>query len=227
MNASQSLPVVLAITGASGAIYAVRLLQILRSSGISVHLVVSPSGRAVLRQELDPRFDADGLTAEGLLGLLLSYRPAGQFGISDERWLATEVVMRDTSMASSVRVWEYGDYFSPIASGSALTAGMVICPCSGATMSGVSHAAGNNLIQRAADVHLKERRPLIVVPRETPLSSLQLQNMLQVSQAGGTVMPAMPGFYHGPVDTLDLVDFLVARVLDHLKIEHNLMRRWG
>lgn len=226
MTGPLQLPVVLAITGASGAIYAVRLLQILRSSATPVHVVVSPSGRAVLRQELDPTFDAEQTTADRLLSLLLAYRPGGRFGISDERWLAA-LADRTGVDDSSIRIWEYGDYFSPIASGSALTAGMVICPCSGATMSGVSHAAGNNLIQRAADVHLKERRPLIVVPRETPLSSLQLQNMLQVSQAGGTVMPAMPGYYHGPNDALDLVDFLVARILDHLKIEHKLMRRWG
>ncbi len=104
---------------------------------------------------------------------------------------------------------------------------MVICPCSGSTLSGIAHANSSNLIVRAADVHLKERRKLIVVPRETPLSSLQIENLLRVSQAGGIVLPAMPGFYHEVRGAMDLVDFVVARILDQLGIEHQLMRRWG
>ena len=104
---------------------------------------------------------------------------------------------------------------------------MIVCPCSGGTLSSIAHAASGNLIHRAADVHLKERRKLILVPRETPLSSLQLENMLRVSQAGAVVLPAMPGWYHGVTQLRDLVDFVVARILDQLGIEHQLMQRWG
>jgi 4-hydroxy-3-polyprenylbenzoate decarboxylase len=121
----------------------------------------------------------------------------------------------------------YQDYMAPIASGSFLTAGMVICPCSGSTLSGIAHAAGNNLIQRAADVHLKEHRKLIVVPRETPLSVIQLDNMKRVAEAGAVVLPAMPGWYHGVSSLQELIDFVVARVLDQLGIEHRMMKRWG
>jgi 4-hydroxy-3-polyprenylbenzoate decarboxylase len=104
---------------------------------------------------------------------------------------------------------------------------MVICPCSGATLSGVVHAAGNNLIQRAADVHLKEGRKLILVPRETPMSVFQLENMHRAAQAGATVLPAMPGWYHGVESLVDIVDFVVARILDHLHVPHQLMKRWS
>ena len=116
---------------------------------------------------------------------------------------------------------------APMASGSAPSAGMVICPCSGGTLSSIAHAASGNLIQRAADVHLKERRPLILVPRETPLSIPQLDNMLRVAQAGATVLPAMPGFYHAPETIDDLVDFVVGRICDQLGVEQELIRRWG
>jgi 4-hydroxy-3-polyprenylbenzoate decarboxylase len=104
---------------------------------------------------------------------------------------------------------------------------MVICPCSGSTVSAIACGASNNLIQRAADVHLKERRPLILVPRETPLSTIQLDNMKRCAEAGAVVLPAMPGFYHGPQSIADLVDFVVARICDQLRVEHCLMRRWG
>jgi 4-hydroxy-3-polyprenylbenzoate decarboxylase len=116
---------------------------------------------------------------------------------------------------------------APIASGSFLTDGMVICPCSGSTLGAVVHGTGENLIHRAASVHLKERRKLIVVPRETPLSIIQLDNMRRAAEAGAIVLPAMPGFYHGASTIGDLVDFVVARVLDQLGIEHALMHRWG
>ncbi len=116
---------------------------------------------------------------------------------------------------------------TPIASGSHKTAGMIVCPCSGSTLSGIATAAGQNLIQRAADVHLKERRPLILVPRETPLSLIQIDNLRTVCAAGATILPASPGFYHGAQTVSQLVDFVVARILDHLDIEHSLIKRWG
>jgi 4-hydroxy-3-polyprenylbenzoate decarboxylase len=116
---------------------------------------------------------------------------------------------------------------APIASGSFLTKGMVICPCSGSTLSAVVHGASNNLVQRAADVHLKEQRRLVLVPRETPLSSIHLRNMLSASEAGAVVLPAMPGWYHGVQSLGHLVDFVVARILDQLDVENTLVKRWG
>jgi 4-hydroxy-3-polyprenylbenzoate decarboxylase len=113
------------------------------------------------------------------------------------------------------------------ASGSFLTGGMVVCPCSGSTLSGIAHAASMNLIQRAADVHLKERRRLILVPRETPLSIIQLDNLRKASEAGAVILPASPGWYHGVSSVRDLVDFVVARILDQLAVPHTLMKRWG
>lgn len=197
-------PLVLAVTGASGAVYARRLLSVLIAGGHEVHLTISPSARLVLRQELNVDVDLD------------------RFELRD--FLADEISVKD---AQCVRYHRYDDYFSPIASGSFLTAGMVICPCSGGTLSGVVHGASTNLIQRAADVHLKERRKLILVPRETPLSVVQLENMKQACLAGAVVLPASPGWYHGVRSLDDLVDFVVARILDQLDIEHDLMRRWG
>jgi 4-hydroxy-3-polyprenylbenzoate decarboxylase len=140
-----------------------------------------------------------------------------------------EQVLGSASPLTSKRLvyHHYQDYMTPIASGSFLTEGMVIAPCSGSTLSGVVHASSNNLIQRAADVHLKERRKLILMTRETPLSTLQLENMARVSQAGATVLPASPGWYHTVNGLEDLVDFVVARIMDHLGVEHRLMQRWG
>ena len=121
----------------------------------------------------------------------------------------------------------YKDFMTPIASGSFNTAAMIVCPCSGSTLSGIANAASQNLIQRAADVHLKERRPLILVPRETPLSLIQIENLQKTCAAGATILPASPGFYHGYESVNDLVDFVVARILDHLDIDNDLMKRWG
>jgi 4-hydroxy-3-polyprenylbenzoate decarboxylase len=116
---------------------------------------------------------------------------------------------------------------APIASGSFLTDGMVICPCSGSTLGAIVHGTGESLIHRAAQVHIKERRKLILIPRETPLSTIQLENMLRASQAGAVVLPAMPGFYHGANSIADLVDFVVARICDQLDIPNTLIHRWG
>jgi 4-hydroxy-3-polyprenylbenzoate decarboxylase len=125
-----------------------------------------------------------------------------------------------------VRVFDDADRGAPPASGSARSSGMVICPCSMGTLSAVSVGTSRSLVERAADVALKERRPLILVPRETPLSAIHLENMLRVTRAGATVLPAAPAFYHGAEGVGDLVDFVVARVLDHAGVEHTLVRRW-
>ncbi len=221
-----SRPIVLAITGASGAIYSVRLLRMLLAAGREVHLTISPAGQAVIQQELGiamdlRKFDVSPLLADSfprLASLKLTAPEA-------HRATANNESAADTS--GRVIYHHYQDYMTPIASGSFLTEAMVIAPCSGSTMSGVVHASSNNLIQRAADVHLKERRKLILVPRETPLSSFQLENMWRASQAGATVLPASPGWYHGVNGMEDLVDFVVARILDHIGVEHSLMKRWG
>lgn len=217
-----SKPIVLAMTGASGAIYAVRLLQLLLAAGREVHLTVSPAAQAVIQQELGVLVDLRNFD----LALLLqdSYPKLPTLKLR-----SIEQVLSGASPLTPKRLvyHHYQDYMTPIASGSFLTEGMVIAPCSGSTLSGVVHASSNNLIQRAADVHLKERRKLILMTRETPLSTLQLENMARVSQAGATVLPASPGWYHTVNGLEDLVDFVVARIMDHLGVEHRLMQRWG
>jgi 4-hydroxy-3-polyprenylbenzoate decarboxylase len=191
------------MTGASGVVYGVRLVEVLVRSNREIHLIVSPSGWSVIRQELQD--DAwDNFNFPALLPPEL--KPAAE---------------------GLIRLHRHDDFFAPLASGSFLTGGMVVCPCSGSTMSGIAHGASNNLIQRAADVHLKERRKLILVPRETPLSVIQLDNMRRAAEAGAVVLPAMPGWYHGVKSVQDLVDFVVARILDQLGVPHELMRRWG
>jgi flavin prenyltransferase len=212
-------PLVLAITGASGAVYAVRLLQLLCEANIPVHLVISPSGAAVIQQELK----IDLGKARDDIGLLLNYHWTAN---EQHAWLprtATQVA----HATELITLHNYQDYMTPIASGSFLTRGMVICPCSGSTLSGVVHASGSNLIQRTADVHLKEHRKLILVPRETPMSTFQLENMHRAAQAGAIVLPAMPGWYHEVRSVVDLIDFVVTRILDHLAVPNQLMHRWG
>lgn len=213
-------PLVLAITGASGAVYAVRLLQCLCDAQVTVHLVMSPSAATVIQQELQlelgPKRDR--------IDLLLKYCWPDLATQNQWRPRSTQQVVKDLEY---ITIHDYQNYMTPIASGSFLTRGMVICPCSGATLSGVVHAAGNNLIQRAADVHLKEHRKLILVPRETPMSVFQLENMQRAAQAGAVVLPAMPGWYHNVRSIVDLIDFVVARILDHLQVPNTLMERWA
>jgi 4-hydroxy-3-polyprenylbenzoate decarboxylase len=223
MTASSHKPYVVAVTGASGAIYAVRLLRLLRDGGRDVHLTVSPAAALVLRQELGIEFDL----ARPRLDELLHARPP--WHSKDAAQTPSPQAAADNPSASPGRLiyHRHTDYMTPIASGSFLTAGMIVCPCSGSTLSGIAHGASNNLIQRAADVHLKERRRLILVPRETPLSIVQLENMRRACEVGAVVLPAAPGWYHGVRSLDDLVDFVVARVLDQLGIEHSLVRRWG
>ena len=208
MSASQppaQSPLVVGITGASGAPYAVRLLEVLLDAGRDVHLSISPSGQAVIGEELGLRIDLDRFEPETLLG---KASPAAE-------------------KFKHLSYFHYKNLMAPIASGSFLTAGMVICPCSGSTLSAVAHSMGENLIHRAAEVHLKERRKLVVVPRETPLSLPQLKNMQAIHEAGAVVLPASPGFYHGATTVEDLVDFVVARICDQLGVANTLMRRWG
>lgn len=207
-----SRPLVVAITGASGAVYAARLLQVLLQRQCELHVTISPSGRAVVKQELDVDLSADRLDVTSLVNSL------SQFGMTNN---ATDITQ------AQVFTHHYQNFLAPIASGSFLTGGMVVCPCSGGTLSGIVHGASGNLVHRAADVHLKERRRLVLVPRETPLSTIYLDNLRRASEAGAVVLPAMPGWYHGVKSLADLVDFVVARILDQLDIPHHLMRRWG
>lgn len=222
--------IVLAMTGASGAAYAVRLLDVLLATGCDVAVSISPAGAAVLKQELDLDLDLKSVTLDDLLPATVD-----DFETSP-RWETLRAVLGDGPLArhqageavvDRFTYHHHQNLFAPIASGSSLTAGMVVCPCSGGTLSGIAHGTSANLIQRAADVHMKERRKLILVPRETPLSMIQLDNMRRCAEAGAVVLPAMPGWYHGARTLRDLVDFVVARICDQLGVANALMRRWG
>jgi 4-hydroxy-3-polyprenylbenzoate decarboxylase len=192
---------VLAMTGASGMPYGVRLLETLLRAGRTVHLVISPAATQVIEQELDIRIDLDSFDAADLL-----------HGDVD---------------VSRLRYHHYQDFRAGIASGSFLTAGMVVCPCSMGTVAAIAHGTSVNLIHRAADVHLKERRKLVLVPRETPLGVVQLRNLTAVAEAGAVVLPASPAFYTLPKSVNDMIDFIVGRACDQLGVEHGLLKRWG
>jgi 4-hydroxy-3-polyprenylbenzoate decarboxylase len=194
---SATPPIVVGITGASGAPYAVRLLQQLVSAHRPVSLIVSKYGLRLLETE------------SGIGSIDALRESVGKGG-----W------------DSCVETFSNEDRGAPPASGSALTAGMVVCPCSMGTLSAIAVGASRSLIERAADVTLKERRKLILVPRETPLSAIHLGNMLRLARAGAIVMPASPGFYHRPKQIAELIDFVVARMLDHLGVEQSLVTRW-
>ena len=197
-----ALPLVVGITGASGAPYAARLVEVLLAAGREIHLAISPSGQAVIEQEVGRRIDLDSFHVDTLLG-------------------------KAPPASGTLHYHHYKNLMAPIASGSFLTAAMVICPCSGSTLGAVARSIGENLIHRAAEVHLKERRKLVVVPRETPLSLPQLKNMQALHEAGAVVLPASPGFYHGAESVSDLVDFVVARICDQLGVANSLVARWG
>lgn len=181
-----SPPLVLAITGASGAIYALRLLDVLARSDRQIHLLLTPSGRAVLMQELGLDAFGSPLPIEQLLLSNLASQPHGNREFHPVLRSLFESRYADTRLLSceNIRFHDHTDFMAPVASGSYLTGGMVVCPCSGSTLSGIACGSSSNLIQRAADVHLKERRKLILVPRETPLSTIYLENMQRVAQAG-------------------------------------------
>lgn len=214
-------PLVVAITGASGAPYAVRLLQVLARQAYPVHLTISGSGAAVIKQELGLQVNVVNPDLPALLNCRwpwLAGLGSGDSGSAGEH---------EEHSVKHIVYHHPDNFMTPIASGSFLTAGMIICPCSGSTLSGIARAAAGNLVQRAAEVHLKERRKLVIVPRETPVSTLQIENMQRVSQAGAVVLPAMPGWYHGVHSLDDLIDFVVARILDQFDLGEGLMRRWG
>lgn len=183
------------ITGASGAIYGIRLCEELLQRGVHLHLVITDAGWRVLHEELGYRKE--------LLDKHLSTFPG------------------------TYQYHRIGDIGASIASGSYLAEGLVVIPCSMGTLSGIAHGASGNLLERAADVMLKEGRKLILVPRETPLHAIHLENMLTLSRMGVRMIPAMPAFYYGPRTIDDIVNFLVGKVLDNMGIEHNLFTRWG
>ena len=191
-------PIVMAITGASGAPYGVRLLQALVQAEQPVSLIVSSHGLRLIQTE----------TSLGSVEGLRAHVGASAW----DRW---------------VRVYDDGDRGAGPASGSHRARAMVVCPCSMGTLAAIAAGTSRSLVERAADVTLKERRPLILVTRETPLSSIHLENMLRVTHAGAVVMPAAPGFYNKPTRIEELVDFMVARVMDHLGVENALAPRWG
>ncbi|MDA7977603.1 MAG: UbiX family flavin prenyltransferase [Pirellulales bacterium] len=216
--------IVLGMTGASGAVYGIRLLQVLAAAGRDIQFSVSPSGAEVFRQELGLSVNLHELSPAELL----NFRPPADWD-PDERWQQASADVQSSEMVDSgqVRYFHHQDYLSSMASGSARSGGMVVCPCSGGTLAAIANGTSDNLICRAADVHLKERRKLILVPRETPLSLVHLENMRRCVQAGAVVLPAMPGFYHGAKSVLDLVDFIVGRICDQLDVPHTLINRWG
>jgi 4-hydroxy-3-polyprenylbenzoate decarboxylase len=223
--------IVLAITGASGVTYALRLLEVLSAAGCNVHLTISSAAQTVLKQELDLSIDLDDFRPSSL-GLDAGESPKDRklqtirqlAGITSE---SSDVLSVGSGDPGEIHYHHYRDLFAPIASGSFVTDGMVICPCSSGTLSAIVYGTSSNLIHRAADVHLKERRKVILVPRETPLSIIMLDNLRRAAEAGAVVLPAMPGFYHGAKTIRDLVDFVVARICDQLGIGHALVQRWG
>jgi len=214
--------IVLGLTGASGAAYGIRLAQVLLHAGTELHLVASSAAFQVMARELGSVTAAPQTRQDWWLDTIENSLTRGHC----HNWDVTPLDP-NTSRSGQLRVWELNNFSAGIASGSFMTQGMVLCPCSMGTLASIANGASSNVIHRAADVHLKERRPLIIVPRETPLSPIQLQNMLTLSQAGATVMPSMPGYYHQPESIGALIDFIVARICDHLHIPHTLSMRWG
>jgi 4-hydroxy-3-polyprenylbenzoate decarboxylase len=195
--------VCLAFTGASGMPYGLRLLECLLGAGVRVQLLYSQAAQVVAKQELGMELPSRPAEArKALLGLY----PAPE---------------------EKLEVYGREEWFAPVASGSNPPQAMVVCPCSMGTLAAIAQGLADNLIERAADVVLKERRKLVLVPRETPLSTIHLENMLRLAQAGAVILPPNPGFYHHPRNVGDLVDFVVARILDQLDVPHDLMRRWG
>lgn len=195
---------VVALTGASGTPYGLRLLETLLRAGKAVHLVISPAAVEVMEREVGRAIKLDAFRPDDLFG------PAA-----------------NTLPMQKLHYHDYRNFQAGIASGSFLTAGMVVCPCSMGTVAAIAHGTSSNLIHRAADVHLKERRKLVLVPRETPLGLVQLRNLTACAEAGAVILPAMPAFYTRPRSLGDMVDFIVGRVCDQLGVTHQLFERWG
>lgn len=203
MRAGKPETVTLALTGASGMPYGIRLLECLVQTGVRVYLLYSQAAQIVARQEMDLALPAR--TAEA----------------------ADYFTKRFGSAPGQLQAFGREEWFAPVASGSNPADAMVVCPCTMGTLAAIAAGLADNLIARAADVMLKEARKLVLVPRETPLSAIHLENMLRLSRAGAVILPANPGFYHHPQSPQDLVDFVVARILDQIDVPHELMPRWG
>lgn len=198
-----SQTVTLAITGASGVQYGLRLLECLIEAKYRVYVMLSSAAHVVIATETD---------------LKLAHRPEE---------LQRQLNALYNAQDDQIQVFGKENWMAPIASGSNTAKAMVVCPCSSATLSAIAHGISSDLIERSADVMLKEQRKLILVPREMPLSAIHLENMTKLAHMGATIMPASPGFYHRPNKVEDLVDFVVARILDHLNVPHELIPRWG
>ncbi len=196
-------PIALAITGASGSAYGLRLLECLLQAGRRVYLMLSRPGQVVVNMETDLQLPARPEEAQAYL--------CRRFGVSAEQ----------------LQVFGREQWSAPVASGSNAPAAMVVCPCTAATLSAIACGASDDLMGRAADVMIKEQRKLILVVRETPFSAIHLENMLKLARLGVVIMPACPGFYHRPQSVAEIVDFMVARMLDHLDVPHALTSRWG
>jgi flavin prenyltransferase len=203
MMSGEQKRVTVAITGASGAQYGLRLIECLVNADVQVFVMVSKAAQVVIATETELKLPAQAASMEQFL---------------TERYQAKD---------GQIKVFGKEDWMSPVASGSGAPSSMVVCPCSTGALSAIAVGASNNLIERAADVVLKERRQLILVPRESPYSAIHLENMLKLTQMGVTIMPASPGFYHKPQSVSDMVDFVVARVLDHLNVEQSMVEKWG
>jgi len=199
-----SKTICLALTGASGMPYGLRLLECLLESGCKVQLLYSQASQVVARQELE--FDLPSRPSDAKAALLARYPSVNP---------------------ENLAVYGREEWFAPVASGSNPPDAMVVCPCSMGTLAAIAQGLADNLIERAADVVMKEGRKLVLVPRETPFSAIHLENMLRLSRAGVVILPPSPGFYHHPQSVQDIVDFVVARVLDQLGVPHTLMQRWG
>ncbi|MFB0937199.1 MAG: flavin prenyltransferase UbiX [Propionivibrio sp.] len=195
--------VCLAFTGASGMPYGIRLLECLLEAGCHVQLLYSQVAQIVARQEMDLELPGRAADAQ------------------------TFFTNRFTGLPGTLAVYGREEWFAPVASGSNPPEAMVVCPCTMGTLAAIAQGLAGNLIERAADVVLKEGRKLILVPRETPFSAIHLENMLRLSRAGAIILPPNPGFYHHPQNVDDLVDFVVARLLDQIGVKHALMQRWG
>jgi 4-hydroxy-3-polyprenylbenzoate decarboxylase len=195
--------ITLAMTGASGAAYGLRLLEQLIIAEKKVYLLISKPAQIVINMETS---------------LKIPSRPAEIQAILSEYYNAK---------SGQLQVFGREQWLAPIASGSSVASAMVICPCTTGTLSAIASGLSHNLIERAADVTLKEQRKLILVHRETPLSVINLENMLKLAKIGAVILPANPGFYHNPEKISEIIDFIVARILDHLGVEHDLLARWG